>query len=155
MKKVAQRGFTLIELLVVIAIIGLLAAVVLAAVSGARTKGVDAAIKSQLDSAKSQAELYYSTNNTYGASGALCTAAQASYGLASILANAASDISGVTAGGANSAASATQVGCDSAATTWVVEAPLTGTNNAWCVDSAGDSKAEINAWAASGAVVCP
>jgi prepilin-type N-terminal cleavage/methylation domain-containing protein len=155
MKKVTQRGFTLIELLVVIAIIGLLAAVVLAAVGSARTKGVDAAVKSQLDSAKGQAELYYSTNNTYGASGALCTATQSNYGLASILANVAKDVSGVSVGTAQAVADATHVACDSSATSWVVEAPITGTNNAWCVDSSGNSKAESNTWAAAAATVCP
>ena len=58
------RGFTLIELLVVIAIIGLLSAVVLASLNAARAKGADAAAKSGLASARTQAELYYSVNGS-------------------------------------------------------------------------------------------
>lgn len=54
-----KRGFTLIELLVVIAIIGVLASVVLASLNTARNKGADAAIKSNLNAVRSQAELQY------------------------------------------------------------------------------------------------
>jgi len=62
-----HRGFTLIELLVVIAIIGILSAVVLASLNSARTKGVDAAVKSNLATIQTQAELYYDDNsNSYG-----------------------------------------------------------------------------------------
>lgn len=62
-----SRGFTLIELLVVIAIIGVLSVVVLAVLNSARVKGIDAKIKSNLGSSRSQAELFYSTtgNGTY------------------------------------------------------------------------------------------
>lgn len=56
------HGFTLIELLVVIAIIGILASVILASLNSARTKGNDAAIKSNLANARIQAELFYDTN---------------------------------------------------------------------------------------------
>ena len=63
-----QHGFTLIELLVVIAIIGILSAVVLASLNTARSKGNDAAIKTNLDSIGSQAMLYLLNNSSgYGA----------------------------------------------------------------------------------------
>jgi len=61
----ARRGFTLIELLVVIAIIGILSAVVLASLNSARTKGVDAAVKSNIATIQTQAELYYDDNGAY------------------------------------------------------------------------------------------
>ncbi len=60
-----ERGFTLIELLVVIAIIGILAATVLAALGTARSSGNDASAKSSANSFKAQAELIYTTANSY------------------------------------------------------------------------------------------
>src|SRR5690349_16219340 len=67
------KGFTLIELLVVIAIIGILSSVVLASLNTARGKGSDAAIKSQLAALRPQAEIYYDTNGSYGATGLATT----------------------------------------------------------------------------------
>ncbi len=62
-----KKGFTLIELLVVISIIGLLSSIVLASLKSARDKGGDAAIKENMVSLRTQAEIYYSNNGNYGA----------------------------------------------------------------------------------------
>lgn len=62
-----KKGFTILELLVVIAIIGILAAVVLAAVGNSRAKAADKAIMQDLASFKTQAELYAGANaSIYG-----------------------------------------------------------------------------------------
>jgi prepilin-type N-terminal cleavage/methylation domain-containing protein len=57
------RAFTLIELLVVIAIIGLLAAVVLAALSTARNNGADARRVADLKGVQSALQLYSNNHN--------------------------------------------------------------------------------------------
>ncbi|HUD03951.1 MAG TPA: type II secretion system protein [Candidatus Paceibacterota bacterium] len=64
-----KRGFTLIELLVVIAIIGILASIVLASLSTARSKGNDAKVKEQLSSIRDAAQIYYASNGTYTTAG--------------------------------------------------------------------------------------
>lgn len=60
-----RRGFTLIELLVVIAIIGILSAVVLASMSGARSKGRDAKRVADLKQLQLAVQLFYDGNDSY------------------------------------------------------------------------------------------
>ena len=151
MTKRLSRGFTLIELLVVIAIIGILSSVVLASLNTARGKGANAAVKSNLNNMRAQAELVYDTAspNSYAA---VCVDPNFVKAMA-----AAASAGGATVGTVGAAQTATTVICDNAATTWVVSAPLKtveGTNVYWCVDNTGTSSGKINALGAA-ATVCP
>lgn len=65
---VMKKGFTLIELLVVISIIGILVAVSIFGLSGARESSRDARRKSDLELVRSGLELYKADCNSYPAS---------------------------------------------------------------------------------------
>jgi len=118
--KTHTRGFTLIELLVVIAIIGILASVVLASLNSARDKGADAAIKSNLNNARAQAELFYDSNaRTYTT---VCTTGTNHIGA---LVSAATGVGGTAAT------------CADTATAWAVQKQLMSTTQFYCVDSTG------------------
>jgi prepilin-type N-terminal cleavage/methylation domain-containing protein len=64
-KNLLQKGFTLVELLVVIVILGILAAVVVFAVSGSTDEAKSSACKSDASSALSAVEAYRAKTGNY------------------------------------------------------------------------------------------
>ncbi len=151
-------GFTLIELLVVIAIIGILASIILASLATARIKGVDAAVKSDLDSVNSQMEIFNQGGATGFGGGCTALGSANPPGAATILAGAASQTGSTVQNDAVGVYN--KVTCNDIPGAWAVQAPLSdsksGVGNAsfWCVDSSGDRRAEITLFTAA-TTVCP
>jgi len=135
-KHTRSSGFTLIELLVVIAIIGILSSVVLASLSTARNRGNDASVKANLNSLRTQAELYYLTtgNSSYGSQSWVSGAATSCTGgmfSSPVVAKALATADNVNGAG--------DVDCAAGSTYYVAAATLPS-GGYWCVDHTGVGK---------------
>lgn len=142
MKNNQSPGFTLIELLVVIAIIGILSSVVLGALNTARDKGTDTAIKSNLNNARSQAELFYDNFFTY----------------LNVCLSGSDNISSLVTAATNSGGVGTQ--CEDIALGWAANSQLKSTSAStsppwYCVDYTGRSTTtEIDTITATDDISC-
>lgn len=148
-----NRGFTLIELLVVIAVIGILASVILASLSTAKAKSVDASIKSALNSLRSYSLIYYeNSGGTFGGviGAAVCPSVANTNPSAwsifydpefkKVIQNAGT-LTGGVASGSGATAAWTKTGCGGNSSAWAVAVVLkTSNTQAWCVDSSGNSR---------------
>ena len=149
MKLITKRGFTLIELLVVIAIIGILSSVVLASLNSARAKGSNAAVKSNLQGIRSQAEIVYDDNSQNYSSVCGDTKVVAAIN-AAVKAGTDETAPGVPATAAER--------CYSSGTAWAANVKLKTPENGgadvyWCVDSTGKAKGEAD-YLATDTTVC-
>ena len=151
-----KQGFTLIELLVVVAIIGILSAIVLASLSGARTGAYDAKVKAQLSNLRSAAEIYYTTNFNYGTTTyPLVTAGNPNGCSGGMFTDVISGLSKLSIS-VNYPAGENTIICNSNGTAYAVSDNLAPSTPAryWCVDSTGTSEQESVVLATS-TNVCP
>ena len=138
-----NKGFTLIELLVVVAIIAVLTAIVLVSIDTAKKKGADASVKSNLDTIRQTAELFYSDNNSYLPAGGVTytTATCPSYNVAGTnMLSTNKSIAAAIAEAVNRAGNGSS--CYNSSNTWAVAVGLAlDTSTSWCVDTSGAARA--------------
>ena len=138
-----KKGFTLIELLIVITVIGLLVVVIITSLAAAKTKGEDAATKRDLDTVRTQANLYYTnTGNSYGALTAACNSGMYSAD--------ATIVAAVT----HATSTSTAIACNTGPTDQIFAAAVTLKTGSgyYCVDSMNAGKTISTSVATSGLV---
>ncbi len=140
-----HKGFTLIELLVVVAIIALLAATILASLGSARTKAKNTKITSELSSFRAQMELFYNSNGfSYVGSGVTTNTSCGTDSFNTGIDNAKNLVQGIANDITGNPTNYYYMACAANPTSWAVSADLSQTQNAWCVDSTGVSKAAVD-----------
>ena len=112
--------------LVTFAMIGIFSAVILASLNTARQKGNDAAVKSNLDTIKTSAALYYDQQSS--SYSGLCTTDPTT----------AQSLQEASSAGTNDADTTSSV-CNDSDTEWAASAPLPE-GEYWCADSTGKSE---------------
>lgn len=140
-QRIFKRGFTLLELLVVMAIIGVFASIVFYALTDARNKGSDGAVKSNLASARSQAETFFNVNTADpGTYTDVCTngvvGGALGIGVNILSAGKAVGISNYSINNTPNPGVNPALRCNSSASAWAAEVPLKKSGFYWCVDSA-------------------
>lgn len=147
-----SRGFTLIELLVVVAIISILTSVVLGSLNTARNKSQDAAVKSNLATARAQAELFHDVNNS--SYEGVCDSGAGIGGVKTIypaVSAAVFAIGGITVGtGPTTVSSGT---CNDDVAGWAAEVALI-TGGFYCTDNVGNATTTADSLLGAGELAC-
>jgi len=133
--KIRNKGFTLIELLVVVGIVGIMATVVLTFLSSARDNGNNVGVKTNLEGAKKQAELYYLNNaSSYGSfTAASCPTSTTAGSIFndSVVIRAIVKAASVGSGATRCAASGQN---------YAIAVSFKGSAASWCIDGQGISR---------------
>ena len=130
-----NKGFTLIELLVVIAIIGILASIILVNLGNTRKQARDASAMASMSSIRSAAEVYYSTNGSYGTALSPAAACPTATGTTSVFNN--EDVVKLTGAVGKQVTAPTCASVGTPASSWTVVTTLSDAATKYCVDSTG------------------
>lgn len=154
-KQCTQSGFTLIELLVVVSIIAILAGIILANLSASRTKGNDAAVKTNMSTIQTQGEVYFDQHgDSYGSNNGVINNCKNPNTLFSD-----PTITGAITQITTNAASAPTclVGVkdmnNNTPSSWALSAPMKS-GHTWCVDSGGYAGQDKTATQSGNSVSC-